>query len=70
MMNSNHQLYDDTKTTDRSLGRSRNKDDDNNGESSLESTFHDGNEKYGGHILQVIFSLFCNRMQAHILGLV
>ena len=70
MMNYNHQLYDDTKTTDRSLDRNRNKGDDNNGESSLESTFHDGNEKYGGHILQVIFSLFCNRMQAHILGLV
>ena len=67
-MNYNH--YDDTKTTDRSLGRNKNKSDDNNGESSLESTFHDGNEKYGGHTLQVIFSLFYNRMQAHVLGLV
>ena len=41
MMNYNHQLYDDTKTTDRSLGRNKNKSDDNNGESSLESTYHD-----------------------------
>ena len=69
-MNYNHQLSNDTKTTDRSLDRNRNKHDDNNGEQSLESTFHDGNEKYGGHTLQVIFSLFYNRMQAHVLGLV
>ena len=55
-MNYNHQLYDDTKTTDQSLGRNRNKHDDNNEESSLESTFHDSHGEYG-HILSKYFTI-------------